>query len=124
MKRFTGMLLAFAFLLLGTLATAATNFDNLPEEPRIVTEALDYKVIKVRLVNLQQEMTIVQIQDMSGREYYKRVIKDHNGFARRLDLKDLENGRYMLKIKQDDQEWVQVVLVADDAIRMSGMVLK
>jgi hypothetical protein len=124
MKRFTGIFLALAFLLLGTVATAATNLDDLPEEPKIVTETIDYKAIKVRLINLQKETTVVQIEDMSGTEYYRRVIKDHNGFARRLDLNDLDNGRYMLKVKQEDKEWVQVVLVEENTIRMSAMVSK
>ncbi len=124
MKRFTGMFLALAFLMVGTLATAAPNLNDAPEEPKITSETVDYKAIKLQLVNLQKETTVVKLEDMSGTEYYKRIVKDHNGFARRLDLNELDNGRYMLKIERNGQEWVQVVLVEDDGIRLSGFVSK
>jgi hypothetical protein len=94
------------------------------EDPRIKSEVADYMSIKVQIINLQKETAVVKIEDLSGKEYYKRTIKDHNGFVRKLDLNALSKGRYLLKIEQGDQEWIQVVFVDDGVIRLSKMVSK
>ena len=125
MKRFTGMLLTLAFLLVGTFSNATpAPIVTSDEDPKIISEVADYMSIKVQLVNLQQETTIVKLEDLSGKEYYKKTIKEHNGFARKLDLNDLREGRYLLKIEQDGHKWVQVVFVDEDVIRLSKMVSK
>lgn len=125
MKRFTGMLLALAFVFAGTYSYATSTFDSsIEDDPKIVSKVIDLKALKVQLVNLQKETTIVKLEDMSGTEFYRRTIKDHNGFARRLDLNQLDNGRYMLKIEQGSKQWVQVVLVDDDQVRVSKIVSK
>jgi len=122
MKRFTGILLALAFLLPGMAYSAS---EPTPEENlKFRSETVDYRTIKVQLINLQKALTTVTLKDIDGKEYYRKVIKNHNGFARKLDLDGLDNGRYILAVEQNDEKWVQVVLVDDDKIRLSKVVNK
>ncbi len=123
MKRFTGWLLTCALLFTGITAFALPSAIESPEaDLKFKSEAIDYRIVKILLINLQQETTTVKLADMQGKEYYRRVIRDHNGFARKLDLKGLDNGRYLLSVEQNGEEWIQVVLVDDQGVMLSDIV--
>ncbi len=125
MKRFTGMLLAFALLLPGLTTFANSSTQDGPKKGiKVKSTTNEDGQLEVRLINLQKEDTTVKLEDMDGNEYYRKLIRNHNGFARSLDLNDLANGRYMLTVAQDGQKWVQVVLIDDDTVRLSKVVAK
>ena len=83
------------------------------------TNQLDDHTLTVRLANLQQERTTVQLLDMAGREYFSEVITKHNGFVRQLNLEKLSDGLYKLVVKQGKNEWTRLVRKDDDTILYS-----
>jgi len=83
------------------------------------TKKLDDNTLTVRLANLQQERTTVQLVDMAGRAYFTEVITKHNGFVKQLNLEKLSDGLYKLVVKQGKEEWTRLVKKDDDTLLYS-----
>ncbi len=83
--------------------------------------AKEGKVLKVNLANLQQARTVVQLKDLHGSAYYTRVVRNHNGFLRLLNLSELPKGRYVLSVSQNDETISQVVVVDEDGLKLSAI---
>jgi hypothetical protein len=66
----------------------------------------------LHLANLEQEYTYVTITNLRGDLiYFSEGIKNHNGFHRAVDLKNLNSGRYLVKIKTKDKTVKQVLSI-------------
>lgn len=104
-----------ALLLLPALAfTPATG--NLQVHTKVVNE----NMIKVQLYNLQQARTSIELTDMTQRvTYFSAHISKHNGFSRILDLSDLPDGRYIIKVRSGDASMKQVMKIQDGQILLS-----
>lgn len=118
MKRLLSCLLA-AVLVCLTVTVFASNPVVPDAKILFKTRKLDDNTLAVRLANLQQERTTVQLVDMAGREYFSEVITKHNGFVKQLNLKKLSNGLYKLVVKQGKDEWTRLVKKDDDTILYS-----
>jgi hypothetical protein len=77
------------------------------------TTVTDFKVIKLHLANLQKAKTQVTVESLSGEKLLEEVIEKHNGYQANLNLKDLPNGRYILKVTTADGENLRQVLVVN-----------
>lgn len=83
--------------------------------------AKEGKVLKVNLANLQQVKTVVQLKDLKGSSYFTRVVRNHNGFLRLLNLSQLPEGKYVLSVSQSDEVISQVVVVDEDGLKLSAI---
>jgi len=83
------------------------------------TKKVDDNTLFVRLANLQQERTTVQLVDMNDREYFSEVITKHNGFVKQLNLQKLSDGLYKLVVKQGKDEWTRLVKKDNNTILYS-----
>ena len=111
-----------AALVCSVASTYAFNTEvpaKIDDDLIINVDQLDNKQFILHIANLQQQITNIKIQDLEGNIYYREKVKDHNGFAKKIDLKELPEGRYVLSITQNDRRFSQVVLVDSDNLLFS-----
>lgn len=113
--------LASLFALI-TFAAQANTADNSPM--RLLSKVMPDQTLRIQLVNLQQQTATVELIDMNGKTLHRDLIKNHNGYARIYDLKEVEDGRYLLTAKQGGEEVVVVVRIKDRTIMTSDKVRK
>ncbi len=83
------------------------------------------KTISLKVSNLQMEKTSIRITDLKGNNtFYRDSVKDHNGYGRRLNLSDLPSGKYMLTVKQKDENVKQIIVIRDSYVLLSGTILQ
>ena len=90
----------------------------------INVDQLNNKQFILHLANLEQQSTSIMIKDLSGTTYYRETVKDHNGFAKKINLRKLPEGRYVLSITQNDRQFTQVVLVDTEKLLFSKITEK
>lgn len=113
--------LASLFALI-TFAAQANTADNSPM--RLLSKVMPEQTLRIQLVNLQQQAATVELTDMNGKTLHRDLIKNHNGYARIYDLKEVGDGRYLLTAKQGDDEVVVVVRIKDGTIMTSDKTRK
>ncbi len=113
--------LASLFALI-TFAAQANTTDNSPM--RLLSKVMPDQTLRIQLVNLQQQAATVELTDMNGKTLHRDLIKNHNGYARIYDLKEVEDGRYLLTAKQGDDEVIVVVRIKDGTIMTSDKTRK
>ena len=102
--------LASLFALI-TFAAQANTTDNSPM--RLLSKVMPDQTLRIQLVNLQQQAATVELTDMNGKTLHRDLIKNHNGYARIYNLKEVEDGRYLLTAKQGNDEVIEVVRIKD-----------
>ena len=102
------------------LITFTAHANNGEEGPmRLFSKVMPDQTLRVQLVNLQQQAATVHLTDFKGNVLHRDFIKNHNGYARFYDLKDMEDGKYILKAKQAEDEITVVIRVKDGTIMTS-----
>jgi hypothetical protein len=117
MKRIVMLLL----LALPMLQVAAKSISA---DDRIImrTSMTDFKIIKLQLANLQKSRTQVTVESLAGEKLLEEVIVKHNGYQTNLNLKELPNGRYILKVTNADGENLrQVLVVSANGVQFSDV---
>ncbi len=105
-----------AVLMLPTLAFSPVE-ENLQARTKVIEDAK----VQVQLYNLQQQRTTLAITDLDEEvSYYKTTISRHNGFAKILDVSELSNGRYLLKVNNGSTTLKEIMKVDDNRILLSG----
>ena len=111
--------------LLIALAMVATSFSvsfaaETPTEDIILyTADINDKIIHLRLANLQQNTTLLTIQNMSGEVLFEEKITNHNGYAKAIDLGVLSSGRYLVHVNQKEKKLVKVMVIDGNKIWFS-----
>ncbi len=107
-----GLCLSFGALLAST--------SPLPGKLLLQTHQSDDGKMMIRLTNLQTERTTITLQNLAeGENYFRTIVKDHNGYVAQLVLDKAPNGRYLLKVQQKETTLTQVVVKEDDLILFS-----
>ena len=105
-----------AVLMLPTLA-----FSPIEENLQARTKVIENTKVQVQLYNLQEQRTTFEITDMEEEvSYYKTTISKHNGFAKILDVSELSDGRYLLKVDNGTTTLKEIMKVDDKRILLSG----
>lgn len=82
---------------------------------RATVTAVEAKTVEISLVNLQQLRTDISIQSVDGKvAYFQDVVKKHNGYRKRLNLNELEAGKYMLVVQNGDERLQQIIVIKED----------
>jgi thymidine kinase len=110
------------FLLLAAFtlpAMASTGVE--PTEGKIIFKTKSEGLsLEYRLSNLQQMETSVAIFSLDGdTRYYRGLITDHNGYANRLDLSKLADGKYKIMVTNAEETHVKVLKIEDETILLS-----
>ena len=111
--------LVAGLLLIFSISLSANNAP-FPGKFKVRTTVENQSTLKLSMVNLQLEKTVVTLHDLSSNEsLYKEVIQDHNGYRMALNLNELPTGRYVLSVKKGDTHKRQVVNVLSNMILLS-----
>ncbi len=97
-----------------------------PEAVRVEVKAVNEKTVEVVLTNLQKERTDITLQSLNkNTTFYHETLRKHNGFRKRLNLKDLNEGKYLLTIQHNNETYQQVIVIkADAGIALSALTNK
>lgn len=107
-------------LMAWSLNASATN--NPTGDLRLKSHVVENNVVVVQLYNLQQEATKVSIQSLDGKTtFFRENIRNHNGYIRKINLEELADGRYVIKVNQNDESRTQVVLIRDHKVQLSSV---
>lgn len=106
-----------SLLLAVCLAFVALPASANPTKPETITvevKAVNKKTVEVALTNLQRERTDITLQSLDkNTTFYRETLRKHNGFRKRLNLKDLSEGKYLLTIQQSGETYEQVIVIKD-----------
>lgn len=110
----------FATLLLA-ITTSFSAYSFNPTPPVIArTKLIKEKVISIQLANLEKKYTYVSITDMQGELiYFSQGVKNHNGFKKAVNLTNLSNGKYLLKVKTKGKILRQILQVKGEHVYLS-----
>lgn len=110
--------LFMAFFTLSVTATPTLP----PLDWNFKTKVVKDKVIKLTLTNLNQETTRVFLTDLREEtEFFVKRVRNHNGYSKALDLRELPNGRYLLKVQNKSGMQQQIVLIRDNMMITSDV---
>ncbi|MEM6397386.1 MAG: hypothetical protein AAF741_13645 [Bacteroidota bacterium] len=122
MKTFlqSGLLALFLLCAYGPLAAHTLQDDG--GDPMNMKTEVDGMDLNLRLTNLQQETTFVNLSTIDGDEvFFTERIAKHNGYAVGLQLDDLPDGRYLLTVKKGDTVKHQVVVIENGDLLLSDI---
>lgn len=111
--------LAFASLFLCLAQVQAANFPPAEGSLLMKVQVENADVLLLRVANLQQESTVVKLMDLNGSTYYRQAIKDHNGYAMKVNIAAIPEGRYILSVEQKEERRTQVIYKSEDHILVS-----
>ena len=105
-----------AVIFIANLQLNAINPINFTAETKIVNT----KTLSLQLVNLQENVTNISITNLKEDvEFFTQSIKTRNGFTTNLNLKNLENGKYLLIVKNNGTTQKQVIRITDNLVLLS-----
>ncbi len=117
--KYVSFVLAACLSVVAAVPALASYIAGNPEVTLYV-KAVKERTVEVALVNLQQESTSIAIQSLDGKTtYFQSTVKNHNGYRKRLNLKDLSFGRYLLVVEKGGQRLQQVIVLDEE----NGMLL-
>ena len=106
-------------LILGCFAVCqAHSIDN--EQFIAKTKLVKENTINLTLANLQGHHTKIQLTNLDGKiSYYSEWMEERNGYSRNLDVSDLVDGKYLLTVKNQEENRNQVIKIKDGIILFS-----
>lgn len=115
--KFLSLLLAFSLAL--TIPAIANEFEP-TKEVKVTVTAVAEKSLDVNVSNLQQQTTRITIENIDGSVvYFQDIVKKHNGYHKRLNLRKLKDGKYLLVVQRGTEKHQQVIVLKD----ATGMLL-
>jgi len=114
--------LIFCMLVVALGTTSIFAYPPNPDtEPKVLinTSDMDSRVMKYQLANLRKMETTVVLENLQGERLYREVIREHNGHVKRINLQQVPNGRYILRVEHDDDTYQVVVKLEADSILFS-----
>lgn len=113
--------LVVAFSLLCTYSYASP-LNNDPVKMSVKVHQPEANTLMLRLANLQKVKTNITLHDLEGNDYFSRRVTDHNGYLIKLNLADVPEGRYIMRIRQaNGQEIAQVIYKSDGDLMLSQL---
>jgi len=106
-------------IIMVTIATtcslhAATGWET--DKMIIRVEQEDGESIRIQLANLEKKHTTVSITGVDGKTWFWEKARGVHGFAKKLQLKDMPTGEYVLQIKNRDSYYVQVFIKSNSKV--------
>lgn len=103
------------FLALALFFTFATSIAAQSTDSLWVTVTpVAVKTIELKLLNLQQKTTQIMIQNLDGSiTYFTDYAKKKNTYRKKVNLKELADGKYLLVIEQGAVKKQQVIVIKE-----------
>lgn len=85
---------------------------DIPNEPNYklivkVNSLAEGLFLELRMANLLEEKTNISILGSKGETVYRETVRNENGYNKKLNLKELEDGDYSLLVIQEGVEIIQ-----------------
>ena len=121
MKRvFLFLLCSFTLTAFPALGGNLHDDDIDPEDLLVKTKQVDSRSFRLTLANLQQENTRIILENLSGSStYFSRFVRNHNGYSTLLNLSKLPDGKYALKVSQNNETLTLVIAIKGDQLLFS-----
>ncbi|WP_420459126.1 hypothetical protein [Neolewinella sp.] len=101
-----------------TPVKAGVTTDGVTDPLVTRTQVEDFR-LNLKLVNLQKQRTVITLKQLDGTTHHQTRIKEHNGYALSMQLRDVPAGRYLLTVKQGKRLRQQVIVKSAAGIRCS-----
>lgn len=101
-------------LLLSLAISLPVSANDLPTDKDVTLRVKEVKTktLDVTLINLQQQRTSISLKALNGSDtFFEDTINKHNGYRKRLDLRNLTPGKYILTVEQDGKKLRQVIVI-------------
>ena len=96
----------------------ATNANGVTDPLVTRTQVANFR-LDLKLINLQQQRTVITLRHLDGTTHHQTRIKEHNGYSLSMQLRDVPAGRYLLTVKQGKRLRQQVIVKSDTGILCS-----
>jgi hypothetical protein len=100
------------------LASFTTFADNHPTEMRVQVKANESHTLLVQAPSLQKWTAKVSLMDFNGKSWPVTLNWSEDGSSFSMDLKEVEDGEYILKVKNNKEKMVKAVAVRQNAITL------
>lgn len=108
--RYLKCLLALAWFTTLTAPVIGQATDSL----LVSVTPIEVKTIELKVENLQRKATQITIQKLDGSvTYFTDFTKKKANYARKINLKELADGKYLLVITQGNQKKQQVIVMKE-----------
>lgn len=102
-------------LCLSLIISASANEANPEENVQLYVTPISEKILDLALTNLQQQRTTIAVTNVDGSvTYFRDVVKKHNGYRKRLNFNELQDGKYLLVVTQGTEKFQQVIVLKKD----------
>ncbi len=100
-------------------ATASSTAADGLADPLVTRTQVREFQLDLKLINLQQQRTVITLKQLDGATHHQTRIKEHNGYALSMQLCDVPAGRYLLTVKQGKRLRQQVIVKSATGIMCS-----
>lgn len=111
--------LAIALLTATSFYTTISASGNYDAEPIVKIKSAEQQAsIDIFLANLLHETTYLEITDIRGTSIYKETIVDQRAYAKKLNLSDIVDGKYLVFVENDRIEVTQPVFIKKGTVEI------
>lgn len=113
----------FCTLIMAFFTLSVTATPTPPIDWNLKTKVVQEKTIQLTINNLNQESTRIYLTDLKEEtEFFVKRVRKHNGYSKTLNLSELPNGRYLLKVQNKLGVQQQIVLIRDNMMVTSHII--
>ena len=110
-----------AMTLIFAVSFSSYASSTLPPSVIAKTKLIKEKTFELRLANLAKTKAHISLTDMDKETiYFSDRIKEKNGYAKAINVKNLADGKYMLNIKSNGITQTQIIKITGDYIYFSS----
>lgn len=80
---------------------------------------VEENAFSLHLANLRGHTTYITLENMDGETFFSDRVKNHNGYLMKINMSKAPEGRYILKVMQNEQEYTGIVYLKDEQLLTS-----
>lgn len=108
-----------ALFFFAPISTFAHFSTDTPGELLMKLKPVEDNAFSLHLANLQGNTTYISLENMDGETFFSDRVKDHNGYLVKINMTDAPQGRYILKVLQNGQEYTSIIYHKEEQLLTS-----
>lgn len=72
--------------------------------------------LDLRLANLEKQGTFVELRDLQGNTWFSQFVWRKHGYAKKLNLKGMPDGNYLLSVQHKEATIVQMLRLSNGVL--------
>lgn len=106
-----------AMLLLCTATVFANQMPNVGNRLIVsIEKSNDQTSLDLRLANLEKQGTFVELRDLQGNTWFSQFVWRKHGYAKKLNLKGMPDGNYLLSVQHKEATIVQMLRLSNGVL--------